>query len=115
MLQNIPGYQPGTYVIDGSHSNVTFSVRHMMVAKVRGEIEGLEGTIVLAEQPEAVDDHGDRRPVDHQHEERRTATRTCALATSSRPRSTPSGPSRPPARASRATTSPSTATCSSAA
>ena len=38
MLQNIPGYQPGTYVIDGSHSNVTFSVRHMMVAKVRGEI-----------------------------------------------------------------------------
>lgn len=52
MLQNIPGYQPGTYVIDGSHSNVTFSVRHMMVAKVRGEIEGLEGTIVLAEQPE---------------------------------------------------------------
>ncbi|QUW19031.1 YceI family protein [Agrococcus sp. Marseille-Q4369] len=52
MLQNFPGYQPGTYVIDGSHSNVTFSVRHMMVAKVRGEIEGLEGTIVLAENPE---------------------------------------------------------------
>lgn len=52
MLQNFPGYQPGTYVIDGSHSNVTFSVRHMMVAKVRGEIEGLEGTVVLAENPE---------------------------------------------------------------
>lgn len=52
MLQNIPGYQPGTYDIDGSHSNVTFSVRHMMVAKVRGEIEGLEGTIVLGEKPE---------------------------------------------------------------
>lgn len=52
MLHDLPGYQPGTYVIDGSHSNVTFSVRHMMVAKVRGEIEGLEGTIVLAEKPE---------------------------------------------------------------
>ncbi|WP_405218339.1 YceI family protein [Agrococcus sp. Ld7] len=52
MLQSIPGYQAGTYVIDSSHSNVTFSVRHMMVAKVRGEIEGLEGTIVLGEQPE---------------------------------------------------------------
>lgn len=52
MLHDLPGYQPGTYVIDGSHSNVTFSVRHMMVAKVRGEIEGLEGTIVLAENPE---------------------------------------------------------------
>jgi polyisoprenoid-binding protein YceI len=51
MLQNIPGYQPGTYVIDSSHSNVTFSVRHMMVAKVRGEVEGLEGTIVLGETP----------------------------------------------------------------
>lgn len=52
MLQNIPGYQPGTYVIDDSHSNVTFAVRHMMVSKVRGEIEGLEGTIVLGENPE---------------------------------------------------------------
>ena len=52
MLQNIPGYQPGIYVIDGAHSNVTFSVRHMMVAKVRGEIEHVEGTIVLAERPE---------------------------------------------------------------
>ncbi|MBO1768998.1 YceI family protein [Agrococcus sp. TF02-05] len=52
MQHSFPGYQPGTYVIDGSHSNVTFSVRHMMVAKVRGEIEGLEGTIVLAEKPE---------------------------------------------------------------
>ena len=52
MQHSFPGYQPGTYVIDGSHSNVTFSVRHMMVAKVRGEIEGLEGTIVLAENPE---------------------------------------------------------------
>lgn len=52
MLQNIPGYLPGTYAIDGAHSNVTFSIRHMMVAKVRGEIEGLEGTIVLAERPE---------------------------------------------------------------
>lgn len=48
----IPGYAPGTYVIDASHSTVSFSVRHV-VAKVRGIIEQIEGTIVLADDPHA--------------------------------------------------------------
>ncbi|GAA2172723.1 YceI family protein [Agrococcus versicolor] len=48
----IPGYVAGTYVIDASHSSVSFSVRHV-VAKVRGIIEHIEGTIVLAEDPHA--------------------------------------------------------------
>lgn len=33
------------YVIDGAHSSVTFSVRHMMVTNVRGQFAGLKGTI----------------------------------------------------------------------
>ena len=34
----------GKYVIDASHSSVTFKVRHMMVANVRGEFAALEGS-----------------------------------------------------------------------
>jgi len=48
----IPGYAPGTYAIDTSHSTVSFSVRHV-VAKVRGVIEHIDGTIVLADDPAA--------------------------------------------------------------
>ena len=33
---DIPGYRPGTWVLDPAHSEVTFSVRHMMISKVRG-------------------------------------------------------------------------------
>jgi polyisoprenoid-binding protein YceI len=36
-----------TWVIDPSHSNVHFSVRHMLVSNVRGEFTQLSGTIVL--------------------------------------------------------------------
>jgi polyisoprenoid-binding protein YceI len=32
----IPGYVAGTWTIDPVHSEVGFSVRHMMVSKVRG-------------------------------------------------------------------------------
>ena len=32
----IPGYVAGTWDIDAAHSTVGFSVRHMMVSKVRG-------------------------------------------------------------------------------
>ena len=32
----IPGYIAGTWDIDTSHSDVSFTVRHMMVSKVRG-------------------------------------------------------------------------------
>lgn len=52
MQDQFPGYEPGTYTIDPAHSTVTFTVRHMMVTKVRGEMEGVEGTIVLGERPE---------------------------------------------------------------
>jgi polyisoprenoid-binding protein YceI len=44
----IPGYRTGTWQIDTSHSDVTFSVRHMMVSKVRGQFTEFEGTSVTA-------------------------------------------------------------------
>ncbi len=49
----IPGYVTGTWDIDATHSTVGFSVRHMMVSKVRGYFTAFEGTIVTAEDPAA--------------------------------------------------------------
>ena len=47
----IPGYVVGTWDIDPSHSTVGFSVRHMMVSKVRGYFRDFTGEIVTAEDP----------------------------------------------------------------
>jgi polyisoprenoid-binding protein YceI len=47
----IPGYVAGTWDIDASHSTVGFSVRHMMVSKVRGYFRDFSGEIVTAEDP----------------------------------------------------------------
>jgi polyisoprenoid-binding protein YceI len=47
----IPGYVAGTWDIDASHSTVGFSVRHMMVSKVRGYFREFSGEIVTAEDP----------------------------------------------------------------
>ncbi|MEI4270508.1 YceI family protein [Klenkia sp. LSe6-5] len=49
----IPGYLAGTWDIDASHSTVGFSVRHMMVSKVRGYFTKFEGVVVTAEDPTA--------------------------------------------------------------
>ena len=43
---------PGTWIIDPSHSEVEFMVRHMMISKVRGRFRQFDGTIVIAERPE---------------------------------------------------------------
>jgi len=40
---------PGTWEIDPVHSNVSFVVRHMVVAKVRGKFAKFSGTIEVAE------------------------------------------------------------------
>ena len=50
-VATIPGYLTGTWQIDPSHSDVSFSVRHMMVSKVRGQFAEFSGTIVTAEVP----------------------------------------------------------------
>ena len=47
----IPGYVVGTWDIDATHSTVGFSVRHMMVSKVRGYFREFSGEIVTAENP----------------------------------------------------------------
>jgi polyisoprenoid-binding protein YceI len=49
MSVEIPGYVAGTWAIDPTHSEVSFTVRHMMVSKVRGRFDKFEGTIVTAE------------------------------------------------------------------
>ncbi|MBO3663316.1 YceI family protein [Microbacterium stercoris] len=51
MTIEIPGYRPGTYTIDPAHSEVGFSVRHMMISKVKGAFHVIEGTIVAPENP----------------------------------------------------------------
>jgi polyisoprenoid-binding protein YceI len=45
----IPGYVAGTWSIDPIHSEVGFSVRHMMVSKVRGKFTKFSGEIVTGE------------------------------------------------------------------
>ena len=47
----VPGYVAGTWTIDPVHSEVGFSVRHMMVRKVRGKFNGFSGAIVTGESP----------------------------------------------------------------
>ena len=44
---DVPGYKAGTSVLDPAHSEVTFSVRHMMISKVRGEF-GLKSATIEA-------------------------------------------------------------------
>ena len=41
----------GTWQIDASHSTVGFSVRHMMVSKVRGRFEKFDATLTVADDP----------------------------------------------------------------
>jgi polyisoprenoid-binding protein YceI len=47
----VPGYVAGTWTIDPVHSEVGFSVRHMMVSKVRGRFNTFSGEIVTGEKP----------------------------------------------------------------
>ena len=43
--------KPGTWKIDPAHSIVGFSVRHMMVSKVRGRFEKFDATLTVPEDP----------------------------------------------------------------
>lgn len=47
----IPGYRAGTWTIDAKHSEVGFSIRHLMISKVKGKFENFEATFVTAENP----------------------------------------------------------------
>jgi polyisoprenoid-binding protein YceI len=47
----IPGYLAGTWTADPVHSEIAFSVRHLMISKVRGRFTGYDVTIVTGEDP----------------------------------------------------------------
>lgn len=51
-IQTLPGYVTGTWDIDPVHSEVGFTVRHMMVSKVRGKFTSFGGQIVTGATPE---------------------------------------------------------------
>jgi polyisoprenoid-binding protein YceI len=46
-----PDYIAGTWKLDPSHSEVSFTVKHLMISKVRGIFETFDVTIVTAENP----------------------------------------------------------------
>jgi len=48
---NIPGYIAGTWTLDPVHTDISFTVRHLMVSKVRGRFTRFEGEIVTAQDP----------------------------------------------------------------
>lgn len=47
----LAGLTPGIWTVDPGHSNITFSARHLMVAKVRGRFGAFTGTITVAADP----------------------------------------------------------------
>jgi polyisoprenoid-binding protein YceI len=46
-----PDYRTGTWKLDLSHSGLSFSVKHLMISKVRGTFETFDVTVVTAENP----------------------------------------------------------------
>jgi polyisoprenoid-binding protein YceI len=47
----LPALAAGTWAIDVSHSEVGFTVRHLMVSKVKGSFKTFEGAITIAPNP----------------------------------------------------------------
>jgi polyisoprenoid-binding protein YceI len=42
---------PGTWTVDAGHSSIGFVVRHLVVAKVRGQFTDFAGTITVGDDP----------------------------------------------------------------
>jgi polyisoprenoid-binding protein YceI len=53
--RTIPGYITGTWNIDSVHSYVGFAIKHVMISKIRGQFEAVQGQIVTA--PDVGDSH----------------------------------------------------------
>src|SRR5690606_39290113 len=47
-----PDYTIGTWTLDPTHSEVSFTVKHLMISKVRGTFETFDVTIVTARSEE---------------------------------------------------------------
>jgi polyisoprenoid-binding protein YceI len=52
IVETAKALAPGTWVIDPTHSEIGFTVRHLMT-KVRGSFREFEGTVDVAEDPAA--------------------------------------------------------------
>ena len=68
----IPGYVTGKWTIDAVHSHVGFTVKHMMVSKVRGQFNIFDGEFVTADDPlkSSVTARIDLRSIDTNNEQR---------------------------------------------
>jgi len=51
IVPEIAGYKAGTWTLDAAHSDVQFTVRHMMISKVRGTFGVKSATIIAPENP----------------------------------------------------------------
>jgi polyisoprenoid-binding protein YceI len=54
LTRTVDGHElptPGTFTIDPVHSHVGFSIRHMMIAKIRGRFTSVSGALQVAEDP----------------------------------------------------------------
>jgi polyisoprenoid-binding protein YceI len=49
-MSQLEGLVPGTWQVDPTHTEIGFTVRHL-ISKVRGRFEEFEGEIVIAENP----------------------------------------------------------------
>lgn len=47
--ETIPGYVAGTWTVDPTHSEVTFSVRHLAISKVKGSFGSFDATLTTAD------------------------------------------------------------------
>ena len=53
---------PGTWALDTTHTDVSFTARHLMVTKVRGRFPVQRGEVTIAREPaRVVGRRGDRR------------------------------------------------------
>lgn len=43
---------PGTFALDPVHTHIGFSVRHMMISKVRGRFSAFNGSLIVGDEPE---------------------------------------------------------------
>lgn len=48
-----PAYVAGTWKLDPAHGELTFTVRHLMITKVRGKFDRFDVTVVTSEDPYA--------------------------------------------------------------
>jgi len=50
-MSDLNSLTPGTWNVDPSHSGLNFSVKHLMVSKVRGRFGSFTGTLEVASDP----------------------------------------------------------------